>query len=86
MISIYEKIEEKSKPIFSMPLSLRIIKELSANGIDCKYLHFADVLSLFYSLQIDKGIQYLEAKRHSDMKKRGIDSISKATENDFDNL
>ena len=86
MVSVYEKIDEKVTPKFSMPLSLRIIKELAANGIDWKGLHIVDVLSLFYSLQIDKGVQYLEAKRHSDMKKRGIDSISKATESDFDNL
>lgn len=86
MISVYEKIDEKVTPRFSMPLSLRIIKELAANGIDWRNLHFADVLSLFYSLQIDRGIQFLEAKRQSDMRKRGIDSISKATESDFDNL
>lgn len=69
-----------------MPLSLRIIKELSANGIDWKNIHFADILSLYYSLQIDKGIQFLEAKRQSNMRQRGIDSVSRATESDFDNL
>ena len=86
MISTYEKIDEKVTPKFSMPLSLRIIKELSANGIDWKGIHFADILSLFYSLQIDKAIQYLEAKRQTNMRNRGIESISKASESDFDNL
>ena len=69
-----------------MPLSLRIIKELSSNGIAWNGLHLADILSLYYSLRIDKADQYLEAKRQSDMRKRGIDSITKATESDFDNL
>lgn len=86
MIKLFEKIEEKETPQFSMPLSLRIIKEFGQNGIDYKGLHLTDVLSIFYSLRIDSAKQYLQHKRQEEMQKRGISSISKATEQDFDNL
>lgn len=86
MISLHEKIEDKEIPSFSMPLSLRIIKEFGQNGIDWKGLHIADVLSIGYSLKIDNAKQYLQHKRQKEMQKRGISSISKATEADFDSL
>lgn len=86
MIRLFEKIEDKEIPEFSMPLSLRIIKEFGQNGIDWKGLHIADVLSISYSLKIDNAKQYLKHKRKEEMQKRGISSISKATEQDFDNL
>lgn len=86
MIKLFEKIEEKETPQFSMPLSLRIIKEFGQNGIDYKGIHLTDVLSIFYSLRIDNAKEYLKHKRQEEMQKRGISSISKATEADFDSL
>ena len=86
MIKLFEKIEEKETPQFSMPLSLRIIKEFGQNGIDYKGIHLTDVLSIFYALKIDSAKQYLNHKRQEEMSKRGISSITKATEADFDNL
>ena len=86
MIHLFEKIEEKETPQFSMPLSLRIIKEFGQNGIDYKGIHLTDVLSIYYSLKIDSANQYLRQKRQEEMQKRGISSISKATEQDFDSL
>ena len=86
MISLFEKIEDKETPQFSMPLSLRIIKEFGQSGIDYKGIHLADVLSISYSLKIDNAKQYLKHKRQEEMQKRGISSISKATEQDFDSL
>lgn len=86
MIKLFERIEEKETPQFSMPLSLRIIKEFGQNGIDYKGIHLTDVLSIFYSLRIDSAKEYLKHKRQEEMQKRGISSISKATEADFDSL
>ena len=86
MISLFDKIEEKETPSFSMPLSLRIIKEFGQNGIDYKGIHLTDVLSIYYSLKIDSANQYLRHKRQEEMQKRGISSISKATEADFEAL
>ena len=86
MISLFDKIEEKETPQFSMPLSLRIIKEFGQNGIDYKGIHLTDVLSIYYSLKIDSAKQYLQHKRQEEMQKRGISTITKATEADFDNL
>ena len=86
MISLFDKIEEKETPQFSMPLSLRIIKEFGQNGIDYKGIHLTDVLSIYYSLKIDSAKQYLQHKRQEEMQKRGISSISKASEADFDAL
>ena len=86
MIRLFEKIEEKEIAQFSMPLSLRIIKEFGQNGINYKDLHLTDILSIYYSLKIDSANQYLRQKRQKEMQKRGIANISKATEADFDNL
>ena len=86
MIRLFEKIEDKEIPSFSMPLSLRIIKEFGQNGIQWQGLHIADVLSISYSLKIDNAKQYLNQKRQEQMQKRGIANISKATEADFEAL
>ena len=86
MVKLFERIEEKESPQFSMPLSLRIIKEFGQNGIDYKGIHLTDILSIYYSLKIDSVRQYLQHKRQEEMSKRGISSISKATEADFDAL
>lgn len=86
MISLFNKIEGKEIPEFSMPLSLRIIKEFGQNGIEWRDIHLTDVLSIYYSLKIDMARQYLDHKRQEEMSKRGISSITKASEADFDAL
>lgn len=86
MIKTFDKIKNKEQSQFSMPLSLRIIKESSQAGIDWKCLHIVDLFSIIYSIRIDNAKQYLEHKRQEEMQKRGINSIVKATETDFDNL
>lgn len=86
MLNIFNKIPNKNKPQFSMPLSLRLIKECSINNIDWKCLHIADLYSILYSIRIDNAINFLEQQRMKRMHEKGISSISKATEQDFDNL
>lgn len=86
MIKVFEKIPKQPKPQFSMPLSLRLMKECSQNNIDWKCLHIVDLFSILYSIRIDNANQYLEHERQKKMHDRGISSISKATEEDFDNL
>lgn len=87
MIDTYKKIKVGGqKRQFSMPLSLRYIKELSAAKIDYKGLHIIDLTSLVYSLRIDSAMQYLENERQSKMSKRGIAEYRQATEADFNAL
>lgn len=86
MVKIFEKIKNTETPQFTMPLSLRIIKESSQVGIDWKYLHIVDLFSIIYSIRIENAKQYLEQQRQKRMSEKGIQSISKATEEDFDNL
>lgn len=86
MVKIFEKIKNTETPQFTMPLSLRIIKESSQVGIDWKYLHIVDLFSIIYSIRIDNAKQYLEQQKQKRMSEKGIQSISKATEEDFDNL
>lgn len=86
MVKIFEKIKNTETPQFTMPLSLRIIKESSQVGIDWKYLHIVDLFSIIYSIRIDNAKQYLEQQRQKRMSEKRIQSISKATEEDFDNL
>ena len=86
MINVFNKIKNIEKPQFSMPLSLRIIKESSQAGIDWKCLHMVDLLSIVYSIRIDNAKQYLEQQRQTKMREKGISEISKATEEDFDKL
>ena len=86
MINIFNKIKNNERPQFSMPLSLRIIKESSEAGIDWKCLHMVDLFSIIYSIRIDNAKRYLEQQRQTKMHERGISEISKATEEDFDKL
>lgn len=86
MVEVFKKIKDKQKPLFTMPFSLRIIKDCSQNGIDWKPLHIADLLSIIYSIRIDNARQYIQHQKQENMRQRGISSISKATEEDFDNL
>ena len=89
MIEIYKKIpqESRQKKQFSMPLSLEIISECSDYGLThWDKLHFADLLSIIISMRIKKARQYLEQEYRAKLQKRGINSIRKATEKDFDNL
>lgn len=86
MVKIFEKIQDLQRPEFTMPLSLRIIKESCQNNIDWKYLHIADLLSIIYSIRIDNAKLYLQQQRNKRLQEKGISSITKATEEDFDNL
>lgn len=86
MVNIYKQIPNTQKPQFTMPLSLRIIKEASESGIDWKCLHIADLFSIIYSIRIDNARQYLEQRRQERMHKQGISEIRQANEQDFDNL
>lgn len=86
MIKTFEKIKNVEKQQFSMPLSLRLIKESSQAGIDWKCLHIVDLFSIIYSIRIDNAKQYLEQQRQTKMREKGIQSISKASEEDFDKL
>lgn len=86
MIKTFDKIHDKKISQFSMPLSLRIIKESSQNNIDWKSLHMADLFSIIYAIRIEKAEDYLDCKRQQEMQKRGISSITKATEDDFNSL
>lgn len=86
MIQIFKKIKNVEKPQFSMPLSLQLIKESASFGIDYKNLHIIDLYSIIYSIRIDNAKQYLEHERQQKLSKKGISSIQKATEEDFNNL
>lgn len=86
MLKVFEKLPQQQKPKFSMPLSLRLIKESAVNNIDWKCLHIADLFSILYSIRIDKAKQYLEHERQKRMQSKGISEISQATEEDFDKL
>ena len=86
MINIYNKINETTKSQFTMPLSLRIIKEASKNGIDWKCLHIADLFSIIYSIRIDNAEQWLTHQRQEKLSKMGISKVERATAQDFDNL
>ena len=69
-----------------MPLSLRIIKMLGKEGIDYKGLHLVDVISLYYSIMIDKANEYLQYKQKEKLQKRGISEVRPASVDDFDKL
>lgn len=86
MMQLYKKIDNKETSQFTMPLSLRLIKESATEGIDWKGLHIADLYSIIYSIRIDKAKEYLEHKRRERMQKRGIAEVRQATAQDFDNL
>ena len=86
MVNIYKQIPNTQKPQFTMPLSLRIIKEASESGIDWKCLHIADLFCIIISIRIDNANHFLEQKRQERMHKRGIAEIRQANQQDFDNL
>lgn len=86
MMQLYKKIDNKETSQFTMPLSLRLIKESAAEGIDWKCLHIADLYSIIYSIRIDKAKEYLEHKHRERLQKRGIAEVRQATAQDFDNL
>ena len=86
MVKVFEKLPKSEKPQFSMPLGLRLIKECSSYGIDYKHLHIVDLFSIIYSIRIDNANNYLENQRQQKLSQRGIKSVTKATDEDFDNL
>ncbi|MDE7439753.1 MAG: hypothetical protein K2N23_04525 [Clostridia bacterium] len=69
-----------------MPLSLQYIKELAEAGINWQPLHVIDAFSLVCSLRIDACKKYLERVSRERMNAAGVNSISAATEEDFDAL
>lgn len=85
---VYDKIPDslKTNSQFSMPLSLRYIKESGQYNIDWTKLHIADLYSIIYSIRIDNANNYLKQQRERKMHERGIESITKATQEDFENL
>ena len=87
MIAMYKKIALPTPHHrFSMPLSLRYIKELAAAGIDWHELHLIDLTSLIYSLRIDAAVQKLEQDRHKRLSERGINEVRQASQANFDAL
>ena len=86
MIKVFEKLPNREKPQFSMPLSLRLIKECATYNIDWKWLHIADLFSILYSIRIDNAIMFLKQQRQQRLSEKGIQSVTKATEEDFDKL
>ncbi len=86
MIDTYRKIKSVEKSKFSMPFSLQIIKEASANGINWQVLHIIDLTSIIYSIRIDNAREVLKYERSKKLQERGIESITTATEEDFNNL
>lgn len=69
-----------------MPLGLRIIKECAEYNINWHDLHIIDLFSIIYSIRIDSANKYLSQTKQKRMHEKGISEISKATEQDFDNL
>ncbi len=88
LINTYKKINVSiPKKQFSMPLSLRYIKELAAASVTgYNSLHIIDLTSLVYSLRIDLARQKLEMDRQRKLAERGIREVRTATEADFDLL
>lgn len=76
----------KEKTQFSMPLSLRYIKESGQNNIDWKILHIVDLYSIIYSIRIDNANSWLKQQRQLKMQQKGISNIYQANEEDFKNL
>lgn len=63
-----------------------MVKECALYNIDWKCLHIADLFSIIYSIRIDNANNYLENQRQQKLSQRGIKSVTKATDEDFDNL
>ena len=87
-MGVYKKIPDsmKIKSQFSMPLSLRYIKESGQNNIDWKCLHIVDLFSIIYSIRIDNANNWLRQQKQIRMQEKGIASITQATEEDFERL
>lgn len=86
MNEIYKKIPNTETQQFSMPLSLRIIKECASARLDWKDLHIADLFSIIYSIRIDNAKQWLRHQKQEKLAQRGISKVEKASATDFDNL
>lgn len=90
MIEIYKKINQQEpvrKKQFSMPFSLEIITECGDYGItNWDKLHVVDLISMIYGRRIRNAQNYLDQLQKTRLQKRGIESISQATTNDFNNL
>lgn len=78
MILQYGKIKNKSKPKFSMPVSLQITRDLT---MAVEKLHIIDIMSLWYALKISDANKYLESMNRNDNVE-----VAKASESDFDAL
>lgn len=87
MIDVYKKFKEPGQSKrHLMPLSLRYIKVLSAEGIPWQPLHVIDAFSLYCAICIEKARAYLRDKAKERMSRAGVSNISRATESDFDSL
>lgn len=87
LIAMYKNIQENTQQQrFSMPTSLRYMKELAKVGLDWRGVHLIDLTSIIYSLRIDDLNRYLERRRHEQLAKRGIQDMRQATETDFNAL
>lgn len=71
---------------FSMPLGLRTIKECARFGVEWRGIHIVDLFSLIYSYRIDTFNERIKEKRKAELSKRGIRSVKRASETDFDSL
>ena len=87
MINVYKKFKEpRQSKNHLMPLSLRYIKVLSAEGIPWQSLHVIDAFSIYCAICIDKARTYLRDKAKERMSRAGVSNISRATESDFDEV
>lgn len=86
-IAIYKKIpQSESNMHFSMPHSLRLIKEFASHNIDyltLTKLHWYDIMSLIYAFRIDDAKNYLRQKGKSNYKKAGIDNVTDVSGTDI---
>jgi len=71
---------------FPMPISLKYIKELGEKGIDWRGLHVIDVFSLVCSVRIDNFKKILSDRAAERMNAAGVQSITPASESDFESL
>jgi len=87
MIAVFKKVSLPTpQHRFSMPLSLRYLKELGTAGIDWHDLHLIDLTSIVYSLRIDMALQKMEHDRQKRLSERGITEVRQASQADFDAL
>lgn len=69
-----------------MPLSLRLIKEATAEKIEWRGLHIIDLFSILYSIRIDNARRYMKSMQQKSRAERGIENVVPANESDFDSL